>query len=313
MRLIDAIENIRKAYNIPVQTFIKDDISSHSYYRYLNGKNDIKLLVAVKLIKRTPITLSYFFKYMALINRETRAIDLLIEAFINRKTQLETYYQLYDIHTYHIDESILLKSYQKHKKQIQYEVSKMYNRLMILMVGYHLNKVSKETFFKNLKESHHACLYDMLKYQKALGILVMIHHFIPEEVNISYKKLLKACSQDALFEFGSWDVNELMSIMILNQPLNVYDKHIDTFEAHVKFIEKRLYGSLDIGFIQHVYQHQMILAYLKKDDHLKQYALRYHMTMKIFSQDDSYIKASQKIDIKALSLEALNRYDTDVT
>ena len=65
MRLIDAIETIRKAYNLPLHTFIKDDISSHSYYRYLNGKNDIKLLVAVKLIKRTPITLSYFFKYLA--------------------------------------------------------------------------------------------------------------------------------------------------------------------------------------------------------------------------------------------------------
>lgn len=310
MKLIDAIEKIRKAYDIPLHAFILEDISSHSYYRYLKGKNDIKLSVAVSILKRTPITLEYFFKYMSFMNRHIVSIDHLLEALINEKVRLETYYQMYDQKQYAYDIDIMMKPYSKYKKEIQNEVSKLYGLLMIHYAEYRLNKISKDTFLEHVKQSHHACLYEMLTYQKALGILTLIHHFMPEMMSISYKKLLKASSNEALFEFGSWDVNEMISIMVLNQPLSVYQKHLETYEMHVRFIEKRLFGSLDVGFIKHIYFNQMLLAHLKgQQEALKEYALRYHMTMKMFAKNDDYLYAFPNIDILSLSREALNKYD----
>lgn len=311
MRLIDALETIRKAYDISLQSFISDDISSHSYYRYVHGSQDIKLSVTLNILKRTPVTLPYFFKLMESENKTTRDIDDLLDALINEKVMLEAYYQSYDINQYDIDTSVFLKPYKTHKKIIQHEVSKLYNKLMLYYARYTLDKTTKHLLIKHIDLHHYDCLYEMLDNQKALGILALIHHFLPHTLRISYKKLLKVSAQETLYQFGSWNVNMMMSMMILNQPIHTYKKHLEMYEKHVTYIEKRLFGSLDVGFIAHIFKHRMIVSYLKKRDELNQHALSYHMTMKMFAGNDDYLSEFPEIDVLSLSEKALNTYISD--
>jgi hypothetical protein len=185
----------------------------------------------------------------------------------------------------------------------------MYDHVIVVVIGFFLGKISKETLLNVLGTYHHDVLYDLLDDQKALGILVCMHHFIPDKLKIKYKKLLTVASKDELFVHGSWDINEFMSMMLLNQPIHVYEKHIVPYEHHVTFISKKLYGSLDVGYIKHIYKHLMVLAYLKKDQkNLQKYALRYHMTMKCLNNNDTYLDEFKEIDILQLSQLALEAY-----
>jgi hypothetical protein len=295
MRYIDILERYRKDYKISVSSFIEDVMSVHTYYRYLNGNTDLKVSQAVALLKKTDIDAEALFSYLSDITHPNQK-DL--EQFLEQlskgyQPRTEQYYKkLMTDYTY-ATSYIYKTPYKKHVVDNEKTLFKQAMDLIVLAYGYEHQYLSKEIFYTYLSYAND--VYITTSYQNiyALVILSILHTYEMSSVNV--ETLMTQAMEPSYFKEHNWDLSFII-FKRLTKSLDI-ETYLHVKHAYIKYVSymiTKLTGTLDIGFILHVYYHATLIHFLLENKETAQtYCLRVLMTLKFNvskTQQHSYYK-----------------------
>jgi len=282
MRYIDVLESYRKDYKISVSSFIEDVMSIHTYYRYLNGNTDLKVSQAIQLLKKTDIDAEALFSYLSdvadphkndveqFLEQLSKGYDPRTEVYYQRLMKHYTYETSY---TYHMP-------YKKHIASNEQTLLKQAMDLIIMSYAYEHQDISKETLDTYLAYAKDPFIIESYKHIYALVILSILHTYGISLVALDV--LMTQACEPSYFKEHNWDLSFIV-FKHLTQSLSIktYKDVRKAYISYVTYMIEKLTGTLDIGFILHVYYHATLMYHLKGDqDQATKYLFRTLMTLK---------------------------------
>lgn len=282
MRYIDVLESYRKDYKISVSSFIEDVMSVHTYYRYLNGNTDLKVSQAIQLLKKTDIDAEALFSYLSdvadphkkdveqFLEQLSKGYDPRIDVYYQRLIKHYTYETSYTYHT----------PYKKHIVFNEQTLLKQAMDLIVMSYAYEHQDVSKETFETYLNYAKDSFIKESYKNLYALVILSILHTYDIQSVPLE-TLMIQAC-EPSYFKEHNWDLSFIV-FRHLTKSLSIqtYKDVRKTYISYVTYMIEKLTGTLDIGFILHVYYHATLIHLLNQDqDKATKYLFRTLMTLK---------------------------------
>lgn len=282
MRYIDVLESYRKDYKISVSSFIEDVMSIHTYYRYLNGNTDLKVSQAVQLLKKTDMDAEALFSYLSeiadphkkdveqFLEQLSKGYGPRIKEYYNR---LMTHYSYEKAYVYHTP-------YKKHIVSNENTLMKQAMDLIIMSYAYEQKDISEETFQIYLNYAKDAYIVESYTHIYALVILSILNTYnmtlLPLDVLMT-----QACEPN-YFKEHNWDLSFIVFRHLTKSlELETYKDIRKAYISYVTYMIEKLTGTLDIGFILHVYYHATFIYHLKDDqDKATKYLFRTLMTLK---------------------------------
>ncbi len=283
MKLIDVLDQLRKEEKISVIHFVDGVMSTHSYYRYVTYQSELKLSQALLLMKKLNRTPESIFDYLATIHQSPKSMfSQFLQAKVNQHHHIINNLRE-ELISYVCDED-QIKDLLKQHPYVESTYHRIYESLLVFdhhQFSSNIANMLNFDFMQKTKDNRYIA-----------GILSYL--YVNDLYASSLHKMLKRITNPNFFKSGSWDIPILMSMHVLKMhKYDDYKKYIIMYEKHIKWITKRLYGSLDIGFIEFSYQHLTYLAFLKKDPSFDLMLYRYIATL-MLNRDDEQLHESIK-------------------
>ena len=282
MRYIDILESYRKDYKISVSSFIEDVMSVHTYYRYLNGNTDLKVSQAVALLQKTDIDAEALFSYLS-DQSDPHQKDL--EQFLEQlskgyEPRTELYYKRLMTHYTFKSSYVYQTPYKKYVVDNEHILFRQAMDLIVMTYGYEYQEISKETLYTYLSYAKETYISDSYQNIYALVILSILHTYEMSSLNV--ETLMIQAMDPSYFKEHNWDLSFII-FKRLTQSLDLhsYQKIEQTYIKYVTYMISKLAGTLDIGFILHVYYHATLIHFLLDDkEAYTKYCFRVLMTLK---------------------------------